>query len=163
MRAFFSVVIPVKNRKKELIRCLVSLSHQTFEDFEVVVIDDNSNDDYTKLIRYFKNLNIKLFKNEGVGANSARNLGASKAHSKYIAFLDSDDIFLPNKLSDIYDVICSSQTNICVSQLLVWRGSPRMQLRPLRGPQDKQDISEYFFVDDCRIQSSSFVRKGAME
>lgn len=94
-----SVIIPTFNRSRRLIRALRSVLKQTFRDYEVILVDDGSNDgtyqaltSYMSLIQY-----VRQQVNRGVSA--ARNSGIRRAAAPWIAFLDSDDYWLENKLS----------------------------------------------------------------
>ena len=94
-KPFFSIVIPVHNSESYLEKSLNSIINQTFQNFEVLIIDDSSSDNTVKVIeRKIDNLNnfklIKLSKNLGVAA--ARNVGIKSARGKYICFLDDDDM-----------------------------------------------------------------------
>lgn len=93
-----SVVIPTYNRADYIVQSINSVLNQTFTDFEIIVVDDGSTDNTEILIReQFKDKVIYLSKPNG-GQGSARNLGVSAAKGEYIAFLDSDDLWLPEKL-----------------------------------------------------------------
>ncbi|MEN4955910.1 glycosyltransferase family 2 protein [Stenotrophomonas indicatrix] len=155
----FSIVIPVKNRSGLLIRALISLRNQTFQNFEVIVIDDHSDENIVSATSLFGDINLRLVRQvDGKkGACAARNLGGLLARGNYIAYLDSDDIFLPGKLATIAAAISESQPDMLASPLLVYRGDDRLQLRPSRAPGVDEDISEFYFVHDERIQSSSIV------
>ncbi len=98
--ATVTVIIPAFNRPQDLTRCLHSLCEQTFKDFEVLVCDDGSTVDLSGVIDTFsKKLLIRYFKSDNFGGPAKpRNLGIKKAVSKYVAFLDSDDWWLPRKL-----------------------------------------------------------------
>jgi glycosyltransferase involved in cell wall biosynthesis len=96
---FFSVVIPVYNRDSFLKNALESVFLQSYKNFEVIVVDDGSTIDLFKVLRPYisKNLTyIKIPENRGV--SFARNVGIENSKYEFIAFLDSDDIWLPNKL-----------------------------------------------------------------
>lgn len=95
-----SVIIPTYNRAKALQRCLDSLSIQTYKRFEVLVCDDGSTDDTEQIVGQFKNqLDITYYKNENFGGPAKpRNTGIQHATGKYLAFLDSDDWWTPEKL-----------------------------------------------------------------
>jgi glycosyltransferase involved in cell wall biosynthesis len=98
----FSVIIATYNRANELVRCLNSLVSQTFKDFEVIVCDDGSTDNSKDVVYSFSNLlNIKYFWNENWGGPAKpRNIGINASQGKWICFLDSDDWWYPNKLSE---------------------------------------------------------------
>ena len=95
-----SVIIPFYNRPMETIRAIRSVISQTHKNYEIILIDDASTEDMTQLLTFVqeqKNINvIHLQKNRGPAG--ARNEGIKKAHGEYIAFLDSDDEFLHDKL-----------------------------------------------------------------
>lgn len=91
---FFSVIIPAYNRLPLLKEALESVFSQTFTDYEIIVVDDGSTDGTLEMLRcYGKKIQLLNQKNSGPGA--ARNLGASVAQGEYLAFLDSDDIWMP--------------------------------------------------------------------
>lgn len=99
-----SVIIPNYNRTTLLRRALNSIAAQTCEPFEVIVVDDCSQADklleIESIVDHFRpSMNIKLLVNErNSGANHSRNRGIFSADSRYIAFLDSDDLWMPEKL-----------------------------------------------------------------
>lgn len=93
----FSIIIPTFNRSALLKRALISVYQQTFSDFEVIIVDDGSTDDTANMIRQeFPDAHYYYQLNEGV--SSARNKGLDVAKGEWIAFLDSDDEWLPKKL-----------------------------------------------------------------
>jgi len=103
-RPLVSVVIPTFNRAKQTIAAIESVLVQTYPNIEVIVVDDGSTDGSTLVIRAFidqraENCHqILLLSQPNQGASVARNTGISKAQGEYIAFLDSDDYWEPEKL-----------------------------------------------------------------
>jgi len=99
---FFSVVIPTYNHADFLRIALKSVLEQTFENFEVIVVDNFSSDHTKDVVLSFKDDRIRFFQinNFGIIASS-RNLGIAKAAGEWIAFLDSDDKWYPTRLSTI--------------------------------------------------------------
>lgn len=98
----FSIIIPTFNRSKLIQECINSVLLQDFNDYEIVIVDDGSEDDTN--FKFINNNRENLFyfrleKNRGV--NFARNFGIQKAKGSYIIFLDSDDLFTDNALSVI--------------------------------------------------------------
>lgn len=152
---FFSIVIPTHNRFLELHRALWSLAHQSFKSFEVIIVDDNSDIDLSPLLTKFEMLDIRIEKSPGFRANAARNFGTQIAKGQYVAYLDSDDVFLPQKLEKIYKKIVEKGAKAVFSKLVVWRGDKNFTTRPDYFPSPTADVSEYYFVEDQRIQSSS--------
>lgn len=91
----FSIIIPVYNVEKYLEKCLDSVLNQTYTDYEVILINDGSNDKSTDICRKYavKYQNIRLYEQNNQGLASARNLGVAKASGEYIIFMDSDDFY----------------------------------------------------------------------
>ncbi|MCC6544913.1 MAG: glycosyltransferase [Nitrospirae bacterium] len=92
-----SVIIPTYNREKYIVETLESVFAQTFTDFEVIVIDDGSTDHTADILKPYLGRIIYMQKENG-GPGSARNVGLKVVKGEYIAFLDSDDLWLANKL-----------------------------------------------------------------
>ena len=98
-KLFFSVIIPTYNREKVLYKAIKSVFDQTYQDWELIVVDNNSKDQTKKIVKNFKSKKVKLYNinNNGIIAKS-RNLGIRKSKGRYLAFLDSDDSWKKNKL-----------------------------------------------------------------
>lgn len=96
-----SVVIPVYNREATIERAIRSVLDQTYSDFEIIVVDDGSRDQSQQIIEKLQRQNrkIRYFRQENLGPSAARNKGIAEARSEYIAFLDSDDYWYPQKLA----------------------------------------------------------------
>ena len=108
MNPFFSIIIPLYNREKTISRAIESILNQTFQYFEIIVIDDCSNDHSLEIVHKLKVLDarIKCFKNEiNQERCISRNKGIQIALGKYICFLDSDDYHLPIHLETFYHKI----------------------------------------------------------
>lgn len=100
-----SVIIPTYNRSKYLKLTLQSILNQTFDDIEVIVVDDGSpNDEAETVCKAFDKVSYYKIENSG-GPAKPRNYGLSKAKGKYIAFTDDDDIWLPNKLEQQVNIL----------------------------------------------------------
>lgn len=114
-----SIVMPIHNTpRKYLTECIDSVLNQTFEDFELICVDDCSDKNNVRevLQEYIlKDSRITvIFSDEPIGAAEARNIGLRKSQSKYIIFLDSDDIFDLNLLVELYDNIVYHDADICL-------------------------------------------------
>jgi glycosyltransferase involved in cell wall biosynthesis len=92
-----SVIIPCFNNGKYLRECLDSVLSQTFQDFEVIVVDDGSADDSPSIIKSYGS-RVKYIRQNNKGPSSARNAGIKIAQGNYIAFQDADDVWLARKL-----------------------------------------------------------------
>jgi len=94
-----SIIIPTYNRAYLLGRAIKSVLKQTYQDFEIIVVDDGSTDNTEEVVKGFNKEKVKYIKYKvNRGGNAARNTGLKNAYGKLIAFLDSDDEYLPEKL-----------------------------------------------------------------
>ena len=105
-KPFFSVIIPTYNRGHLIVKSIESLLLQTFQDFEVVIVDDASTDNTGEIIFSIKDNRISYLRNETNQERCiTRNRGIEAAKGRYICFLDSDDYHLPNHLDRIHTEI----------------------------------------------------------
>ncbi|OGM08897.1 hypothetical protein A2159_02760, partial [Candidatus Woesebacteria bacterium RBG_13_34_9] len=94
-----SVIIPTYNRALTIKRAIDSVLNQTYQDFEIIVIDDRSTDNTEEVVKIFNDEKLKYIRHEkNKGGSAARNTGIKVAKGEYIAFLDSDDEWHPEKL-----------------------------------------------------------------
>ena len=102
-----SVIVPVYKAENCLSQCVDSILAQTFQDFEILLIDDGSPDQSGALCDEYaaKDSRIRVFHKENGGVSSARNLGLAQAAGTYIAFADSDDWMEPEELETLYGLI----------------------------------------------------------
>ena len=101
MNEKISVIIPLFNKGPYILRALNSVLNQTYQDFEVIVVDDGSTDNGAEIVRGFDDPRIRLIRQENRGVSAARNHGVDKAISDFIAFLDADDEWMPGHLKTI--------------------------------------------------------------
>jgi len=95
--AKISIIIPTYNYAQYICEAIESVLNQTYKDFEIIVVDDGSTDNTKEVIKPYLN-KIKYIYQQNSGPSSARNRGIKEAKGEYIAFLDADDIWLPQKL-----------------------------------------------------------------
>ncbi len=94
-----SVVVPTFNRADFVLEAIKSISSQTFQPLEIILVDNNSEDNTTEMVaKHFKSVKILIQKKQGVSA--ARNFGIREASGNWIAFLDSDDQWHKRKLEE---------------------------------------------------------------
>jgi glycosyltransferase involved in cell wall biosynthesis len=120
MNKIISIVIPVFNAELYIEHTIRSILNQTFQDFEIIIINDGSTDNSLKIIEKTalddKRINFKSILNSGV--SNARNVGLKSAKSKYILFLDADDLLSTNFLHDRITFLESHQEySICGSSI----------------------------------------------
>lgn len=93
-----SVILPVYRVEKYISAAVKSVLEQTYQTFEIIIVDDDSPDQSAEICRQFKDSRIKIIHQKNRGLAGARNTGIRHAQGDYIAFLDGDDIWLPEKL-----------------------------------------------------------------
>ena len=109
-----SIIVPVYNAQNSLERCLMSIIRQGYQQWELILVDDGSQDDSLAICKRYsdKDSRIRVFHTENCGVSSARNTGMENAHGEYISFVDSDDMihtdFLSECLSDKEDLIVTN-------------------------------------------------------
>ena len=121
-----SVVIPLYNKGKYVERALTSVLAQTYQPFEIIVIDDGSTDDGPENVLKLNDPGIILIRQENRGPGAARNTGLAMAKGKYVSFLDADDEWLPSFLETGLLLLEDDKANISA----VWTGyyrSPSME------------------------------------
>jgi glycosyltransferase involved in cell wall biosynthesis len=105
---FFSIIITVYNKEAHIEVTLNSVLTQTFQDFEIIVINDGSTDTSLEIVSTFKDKRIQIINKKNEGASSARNLGIKTSQGNYIALLDGDDIWSPDHLTNLNKLIASN-------------------------------------------------------
>lgn len=95
---FFSVIIPLYNKEKFIKNTLESVLNQTFEDFELLIVNDGSTDSSEAVVQSFSDKRIHYFHKTNEGVSAARNFGIERSNSQYIAFIDADDRWHPDFL-----------------------------------------------------------------
>jgi glycosyltransferase involved in cell wall biosynthesis len=101
----FTVVIPLYNKAAHLRETLASVAGQTFRSFETLVVDDGSTDGSADLVRGEAMAGLRLLSQKNAGPGLARNLGIAEAKGAWVAFLDADDLWLPDHLATLHRII----------------------------------------------------------
>lgn len=102
---FFSVIIPLYNKENEISHTLNSVLLQSFENFEILIVNDGSTDNSLDVLSKFIDNRLKIYTIENKGVSNARNYGICMSRGKYIAFLDADDLWSKYFLEYMYDLI----------------------------------------------------------
>jgi len=112
-KPLFSVMILTHNRSDLLQEAIQSVLAQTFQDFEIIIIDDHSTDNTCQVVSSYQDKRIKYYLNErSKGQAGARNTAISKSKGEWIAFLDDDDVWLPLKLEKQAEMIKVIDNNV---------------------------------------------------
>jgi len=160
MNATVLVVIPNYNKGDLLARALRSLLDQSFRDWEAIVVDNHSTDTTDTVLSQFTDSRIYSAKihNGGVIASS-RNMGIDFSHSKYVAFLDSDDWWRPEKLGASIDQLEKGADLVYHKMRICKRVRQRLYLTSFRSRRLKADVHTDFIENGNCICTSSVVMK----
>ena len=157
-----SIVIPTFNRKIFVKEAVDSVLAQTYKDYELIVVDDGSTDDTGRALKQYAERLVYLYqKNEGVSA--ARNRGLAAARGEFIAFLDSDDLWLPKKLA-IQTAFMEqhSEAQICYTDEIWIRHGTRVNPKK-RHAKYAGEIYPYCLSLCIISPSSALMRRGLLE
>jgi len=157
-----SVVIPTYNRSLVVVRAIESVLAQTYQNLEIVIVDDGSTDDTkNRLIPYKSNKKIKYYYKQNGGVSSARNYGIRHSGGQYIAFLDSDDEFEKEKLMIQFNETSKYDVNLSVCSSVEIKGNKRKLINN-QGMQSLFNQS-IFFKMNFSISGSFFMIKRSPE
>lgn len=156
-----SVIIPTKNRQQFIGRAIKSVLAQTYQDFEILVVDDGSTDQTQEVLKTFPDPRILFIRHEhSRGGAAARNTGIAASGGRYIAFLDDDDEWLPEKLARQVSVIASgghSLGGVCTGHVKVDEESGKIIEEWI--PTQRGNLSKEIFYKNCLSTTSSLIFK----
>jgi len=158
LKPFFSVIIPTYNHANYLKKALDSVLAQSFNNYEIIVIDDNSTDNTRAVVNNYKNKIIykKISNNRIIGRS--RNLGISISKGEWLAFLDSDDEWLKDKLHIVFNFIKkNNKYQIICNNELIFRNSKKMFSN--YGPFVENFYERLLVEGNCISTSASIVNK----
>ena len=160
-KPYVSVVIPTFNHAKFLKKALDSVVAQGFQNWEAVVVNNFSTDNTIEVVNSFADPRIKLFNfsNNGVIAAS-RNHGLKEAAGDFIAFLDSDDVWYPNKLQKCVEQASAGYQFICHGEL--WINSDLTQRTVMYGPASNATYNRLLYKGNCISTSTTFIAKSLL-
>jgi glycosyltransferase involved in cell wall biosynthesis len=147
MSPFFSVVIPVFNRAAVLARALESVLRQSDQDFEIIVVDDGSSDNPAQVVERLGDPRIRCVRKDNGGGGAARNRGIDMARGRFVAFLDSDDVFLSHHLAAMRALVEGEKNVAGYARMIVDRGRGRTFLKPPRAIAPGEHMATYLLCD----------------
>jgi len=147
-----SVIVPVYNREHCIKRAIDSVLAQSFRDFEVVVVDDGSKDGTAGILKSYGE-SIRLIRQENAGVSAARNTAIRAARGRWIAFLDSDDEWRPEKLEWQMKMAGKYETRVCFSRSVAEDGKPLPDLENVTSIQKEPGI--YLVTDPLEFLTRS--------
>ena len=114
MKTLFSVIVPIYNKEEYLNKCIDSILNQSFNDYELILVNDGSIDNCPQIIDQYakKDKKIKIIHKENGGLVSARKAGTQKAQGEYIVCVDADDYIKQDYLKDIAEIIKNNKVDI---------------------------------------------------
>lgn len=121
-----SVIVATYRRNNELERAIISLQAQTYENIEVIIVDDNDKKEWNEIVskiveRYSISINLIYIQNHpNKGSACSRNIGISNAKGVYITFLDDDDEYLPNKIKEQVDAMSKNKADYSITDLALY-------------------------------------------
>lgn len=162
-----SVIVPVYNVENYIEDMLLSVRKQTFQDFEVLLINDGSTDDSQRIIDGFcrEDKRFRSFKKTNGGVASARNLGIEKAEGRYVAFYDPDDYIPSNSLEKMYhtadannaDMVIGVMVEKSLGESLIYMHSQKLAKQKLISPLDEHFFGAWSLCN--KMFSLEFIRK----
>lgn len=163
MAPVISVILPVYNGAQYIAEAISSVISQTFEDWELIVINDGSTDDTLAIINKFIDPRIKVISRDNRGIVASLNEGLSIARGEFIARLDADDVCLPHRFAKQLGVLSNPDIGLVGSwaEKINQNGENLglMDYLPLK----HQDIKKYFLRHNPFIQSSVIIRTSVLK
>lgn len=160
-----SVVIPCFNCEKFVTRAINSVEKQSFEDWEIIAVNNNSTDNTRAVLEQVERQlpqRFKLLDEFKKGAPAARNTGLRHAKGEWIQFLDADDELLPVKLQDQVDLIKTQQADVIISEAIVFKWVNGKTLESTRKVY-KSDFWSGLILSLLGITSANLWRKSLLE
>lgn len=160
-RPLVSIVIPTYNRADTIINTINSVFNQSYQNYEIIIVDDASSDNTEEMIVNIEDSRIKYIKlDENSKGTKPRNVGIQSSKGDYIAFLDSDDEWVPNKLERQLNYINKSE--LPRDQIMCFTGIILKTEKEKRCVTNDKlikntDIMEYIFVNENIVQTSTFL------
>lgn len=161
-----SIIIPTYNRAQFLYDAITSVLNQTYQDFEILVIDDCSQDNTQEIVNSFHDTRIKYIRHEkNKGEAGSRNTGIRSSSAEYIAFLDDDDEWLPEKLKLQVNLLENSQSKVGCIYTGYWVvDKTKEKILDKRIPQKRGYIHYDLFIQNhIRIPSTVILKRECFE
>lgn len=154
-----SVIIPTRDRVRDLVRALASASAQSYKALEIIVVIDGFYPDTQSALEAIDDTRVRVVAlPASVGGSDARNAGVQHANGTFVAFLDDDDEWLPTKIEKQVQAAQAAGTTdvLVVCKFFLKRSEQDIFIRPARVPRPGEALSEYMFKGGCGFQTSSF-------
>ena len=160
MPPLFSVIIPCYNVAESVLPTLASLHAQRERDFEAIAVNDGSTDNTANVLRGFDtNFPLRVVEQPNKGLGGARNAGITVAQGEFLAFLDADDHWQPEKLARMKSVLAETGADLVCHDEYFERGGERLRTH-VYGP--RTGYHELLFEGNCLSPSAVSVRRAAV-
>ena len=161
---FLSVIVPIYNADKYLNECLESILNQTYEDFELILVNDGSTDNSEGICESFamSDGRIKLINKENGGLVSARKAGLANAVGEYIGWVDADDYVMPNMYEKMCTEAFNTEADIVICDIWSWNGNELLPLKQTMkgGTYNKEQLETDFYPN--MLYSGKFYEFGIL-
>ena len=158
-----SVIMPTYNHADLIQKSIKSVIEQTYQNFEIIIINNYSTDRTLEVIALFNDNRIKVINFHNFGfIGKARNVGIEKACGDYIAFLDSDDQWSPEKLELSLKEMYITKSDVCAHNMVVVQ-KDREPFIMYSGPQERSTFENLLFKGNCIILSSAIVSRKVID
>ena len=140
-----SVITPIYNAEKYLVRTLESVLSQTYNNIEIVLVDDRSTDDSARIINSYKEKYSQIvyyLQPQNMGAGYARNKALELAKGQYVAFLDADDVWKPNKIEKQVNLLKEKEGAFCFTAIEMIDGEDNI----IKGKRKVRESIDYNFL-----------------
>lgn len=152
-----SIIVPVFNAQKYIKRCVESIKNQSYQDWELILIDDGSKDDSSSICDELKQSDSRIYVVHTInqGASAARNRGLDEATGDFITFVDADDWVEPNHLEVLVNQI-NSDVDLCINSFIadLYYGSRPYQYKEVKTQDNIESINAFFTI---LLQHSQFL------
>lgn len=156
-----SIIMPAYNAEKYISKAIDSVILQTHSNWELIIVNDGSTDRTSEVVDSYKDFRIKLINIDNCGVACARNIGLDNVNGEYVAFLDSDDYWIENKLeTQLYYMLCNSNLVMTFSDYFSFYGDNMIiqnkQLYPFQisNPNDRLLVFNYIATLTVMVKAS---------
>jgi glycosyltransferase involved in cell wall biosynthesis len=162
-----SVIIPSYNSGRFLGRAIESVVNQTYKNLEIIIVDDGSVDETEKIAKAWqgKDKRIKYIKHQkNMGLAASRNTGIKNSQGEYIAFLDADDIWLPQKIETQLKKLKELNADLVFSNWYIWDPENNIKIKafdsnPIKG---KKDLLKFLIRKNFGNSSTALLKKSSL-
>ena len=169
-----SVIMATRNRESLLPEAVDSILKQTFQDFEIIIVDDCSSDNTPEVIRRLEEKDSRVHSvrsDQNIGPGAARNLGVKRASGDFIAIMDDDDLSLPARLEMELRSFENNPESMLVFSSVAWIDNEMQQKSKFPGiiargefPEDPRDVFELLYLEGSKIPNTTLLaRKSVWE